>query len=240
MTRIERRPSLEAISTSIRLHQQLVAFGLFTDKFSVLCTNDYNEAEPFDAGEVLMGSLDRVDLKIPIFTKFFRRSVTPKDCSICLESFHEIDVECDEEWKKACEGFHGSWMFEIFSFPTRNTLHCDHDTNFCKGCLARHLESQLDQHGRNARGRLTCPICNRVLSENEIRCLCSAETVQKYLYLPPFPPPPPCIQLTFWATDTTTTSYSRTSPPNPASGAAYEQAARTGKSMSKVNIPIHT
>lgn len=197
-----------------------------------------------------MGSLDRDDVKIPIFTKFFRRLVTPKDCSICLESFQEIDVECDEEWRRACEGYHGSWMSQIFSFPTRDTLHCDHDMNFCKSCLARHLEFQLDQHGRNATGRFTCPMCNRVLSENEIRCLCSAETVQRYLTSPLTSPTPP-LHLPYTssyivhpthipATDMTTISYSRISPPTPLSGAAYEQAARMGKSTSKVNIPIRT
>lgn len=240
MTRIERRPSLEAVSTSIGLQQQLIAFGLFTDKFSVLCTNDYHAAEPFDVGEVLMGSLDRDDLQIPIFTKFFRRLVTPKDCSICLESFHEIDVGCDEQWRNACEGYHGSWMSQLFSFPTRNTLRCDHDMNVCKRCMARHLESQLDQHGRNVKGRFTCPICNRVLSENEIRCLCSAETVQRYLHLPFFSSPYPMHPTHIPATDTTTTSYSCTSLLTLTSDAVYEQAARTGKSTSKMNIPIHT
>jgi hypothetical protein len=53
----------------------------------------------------------------------------------------------------------------------------------CKTCFMRHLESQLEQHGWNSRGRLTCPLCNRALSENEIRCLASNETVQKYVHL---------------------------------------------------------
>jgi hypothetical protein len=167
------RPGLEAISLAIGLHQQLIAFGLLNDEFNVGTAND-----DVDAGEVLMGKIDTVDLQTPIFTKFFRRSETAVDCSICLESFHEIEIESQERWTQACEGYHGSWMSDMFSFPTRDALHCDHDINVCKQCLRRHLESQLELHGRNAKGRLTCPICNRVLSEQEVRSLGCAETVE--------------------------------------------------------------
>lgn len=179
LSRANPRPDLEAISISIGLHQQLIASGLFNDEFNVGAAN-YNDdaAERFDAGEVLMGNIDRGNLKTPIFTKFFRRSETTVDCSICLESFNEIDIESQERWTQACEGYHGSWMSDVFSFPTRDALRCDHDMNVCKECLRRHLQSQLEQHGRNAAGRLTCPICNRVLSEQEVRSLGSAETVQ--------------------------------------------------------------
>jgi hypothetical protein len=197
LVRIEPQPSPEAISASIGLHQQLNAFGLFTDNFNVLFADEYNTAEPFEAGEVLIGNLDRDNLKIPIFTKFFRRSVIHKDCIICVESLSEIDVEGEEQWRYVCEGYHGSWMSQVFLFPTRDILCCNHDMDFCKECLARHLESQLNQHGQNARGRLTCPTCNRVLSENEIRCFSSAETAEKYLYIFPLLPLSYAPQLTF-------------------------------------------
>jgi hypothetical protein len=181
LARIDPRPDLQAISLSIGLQQQLVAFGIFNDVFNI-AVDDHNDARmPFDAGEVLMGHVDRANLKIPVFTSLFRRSRTAKDCSICLESFQEIDVESQERWTQACDGYQGTWMSEVLSFPTPEALHCDHDMNVCKECLRRHLDSQLEQHGRNARGRLTCPICNRVLSEPELRCLGSAEAVQRYV-----------------------------------------------------------
>ena len=178
LLRVEPRPGPDAISMSISLHQRLLAFGFLSNKFNVGDPTYENAAEPFEAGDVLMGSIERENLRIPIFTKFFRRSETAKDCSICLESYNEVDIRSKERWTQACEGFHGAWMSELSSFPTRDALQCDHDMSVCKDCIRRHLESQLEQHGRNASGRLTCLICNRVLSEQEIRCLGSAETVR--------------------------------------------------------------
>ena len=172
------RPCPDAISVYISLHKQLIAFGVFNNVFSVGTANLDSAAEPFDAGEVLMGKNDRGDLQIPIFTKFFHRLEIAEDCPICLESYYEIKIESQERWMQACEGYHGAWMSEVFSFPTREALRCDHDMNVCKQCIRRHLESQLEQHGRNAQGRLTCLTCNRVLSEEEFRSLSSAETVQ--------------------------------------------------------------
>lgn len=171
---------LEAISVAIGLYAQLSAFKLFSDLFNTPSDENSNLIDLFEAGEIIVGDVDRNDLKIPIFTKFFRRSATPKDCLICVESFYEIDIESEEEWKSVCDGYAGSWMSRVFSFPTKDILKCEHDMTSCKGCIAQHLKFQVDQHGRNARGRLTCPICNRVLSEEEIRCLGSAETVEKY------------------------------------------------------------
>ena len=237
LSRVDPRPGLDAISTSISLHQQLIAFGVFNNEFNVGTANYDNAAEPFDAGEVLMGSIDRGNLQIPIFTKFFRRSETAEDCPICLESFHEIEIESQERWTQACEGYHGAWMSEVFSFPTRDALRCDHDMNVCKQCLRRHLESQLEQHGRNARDRLTCITCNRVLSEQEIRCLGSTETVQKYVDLQDI------IILegsTDRATGMTIISSSRTCRKSRTSAPASAAPATAGKSTSWTNIPIRT
>ena len=178
LSRVDPRPELEAISVSISLHKQLNAFGIFKDEFNIGGANYDNETEPFEAGEVLMGRVDRGNLQIPIFTKFFHRLETAEECPICLESYHEIKIESQDRWTQACEGYQGSWTSEVFSFPTRDAMQCDHDMNVCKICLQRHLESQLEQHGRNASGRLTCLTCNRVLSEQELRCLGSTETVK--------------------------------------------------------------
>ena len=185
LTCLDPRPTLEALSVSASLHRQLIAFGLmydfFSDHFNTSIPLENCRISAFDPGEVLMGSLDRGELVIPIFTKFFRRSTTPKDCSICVESRYEINFDSEEHWRQTCEGFHGSWMSKVLLFPTREVLHCDHDMSMCKECLEKHLSTQLEQFGRNACGRLTCPICNRVLSESEVRCFGSEDTVQTYI-----------------------------------------------------------
>ena len=168
------RPDMGAISASIGLHQQLSAFGLLSDDFTL-----FNAKDNVDPGEVFIGDLDRGSFKIPIFTKFLRRAEVAVDCSICLESFNEIEIASPERWTQACKGYQGSWMSDVFSFPTKETLHCDHDIDFCRQCFRRHLECQLEHHGRNAEGRLTCPSCSRVLSEQEVRSFGSAETVQR-------------------------------------------------------------
>lgn len=68
LARVRPRPELEAISTSIALDRQLTAFGICNDELNST-TAKYN----VEAGEILVGSIDRGNLKVPIFTKFFRR-----------------------------------------------------------------------------------------------------------------------------------------------------------------------
>lgn len=154
-------------------------YDFFDDRFTNSIPDESGRVRPFDAGKVVMGSLDRGDLTIPIFVKFFRRSGTPKDCSICAESIHEIDFESEDQWWQACEDYQGSWMWKVLLFPTRVALSCDHEMDACKGCLEMHLSTQLEQFGRNAGGRLTCPMCNRVLNNAEVRCFGSETTVQR-------------------------------------------------------------
>jgi len=182
---LDPRPSREGLSVSTGLHKQLLAFGLmydfFSDHFNNNIPDENGRVRAFDPGKVFMGNLDRGELVIPIFMKFFRRSTTPKDCSVCAESLYEINFGSEEQWRQACEGYQGSWMSKVLLFPTREVLHCDHDMDICKGCLETHLSTQLEQLGRNACGRLTCPGCNRVLSESEVRCYGSAKTVQTYI-----------------------------------------------------------
>lgn len=182
---LDPRPSREGLSVSTSLHKQLAAFGLmydfFSDRFNNNIPDENGRVRAFDPGKVLMGSLDRGELAIPIFMKFFRRSTTPKDCSVCAESLYEINFGSEEQWRQACEGYYGSWMSRVLLFPTREVLHCDHDMDMCKGCLETQLSTQLEQFGRNACGRLTCPRCNRVLSESEVRSFGSEETVQTYV-----------------------------------------------------------
>jgi hypothetical protein len=172
---------MEEISSAVELYKQLSAFGIFKSPLPASPPAEYDPTELIDVGEVLVGSLDRDNLKIPVFTKFFQHSEASKDCSICLESYHDLAIESEEQWKDICEGYHGDWMTELFPFPSSDSLQCDthDDAPVCKRCIKHHLESQLEQHGWNSRGRLSCPVCNRALSENELRRLASKETVQK-------------------------------------------------------------
>jgi hypothetical protein len=151
---------------------------LSSDQFDSSTPNGNGNVQAFTVGDVFIGSLGRDNLQIPIFTKFFHRSITAKDCSICAESFYGIDFDSEVRWRQACEGYHGPWMSKVPIFPTRESLYCDHDMDICKTCLATHLSTQLEQYGRNACGRLSCPMCNRVLSGEEIRCFGSNEMVQ--------------------------------------------------------------
>ena len=179
---LDPQPSREGLSVSASLQKQLAAFGLMYDFFSDRFNNNIPEEDgrirAFDAGKILIGSLDRGEIAIPIFMKFFRRSAMPKDCSVCAESLYEINFGSEEQWRQACDGYHGSWMSKVLLFPTRDVLHCDHDMDMCKGCLETHLSTQLEQFGRNACGRLTCPSCNRAMGDVEVRHFGSEETVQ--------------------------------------------------------------
>lgn len=181
LARIEPQVGMEGISAAVEMTSQLSAFGIYNDPFTTVITGG---SELFETGEIIVGDLDdRGNLKVPIFTKFFRRSDVPKDCSICLESYSEIHSGSGSEWREACEDYKGSWMSQMSSFPSKESLQCDQhqDVDACKTCFARHLESQLEHHGSSARGRLTCPLCNRALSDDEIHCLASPETLQRYV-----------------------------------------------------------
>lgn len=82
----------------------------------------------------------------------------------CRNSGHENLVSLETVECVAClETL--QWTF----FPDQNiTSSCNHTTpdQICKGCLAHHLRLQLESNGLN---RLTCPLCNNVLSYNEIQ-----------------------------------------------------------------------
>lgn len=156
-------------------------YDFFSGRFNNNMPDENGRIRAFEPGKVLMGSLDRGELTIPIFTKFFRRSTTPKDCSICAESLYEINFSSKDQWRQACQDYHGPWMSKVLLFPTKEKLHCDHDMDMCKRCLETQLSTQLEQFGRNACGKLTCPQCNRVLNDSEVRCFGLEETVRTYV-----------------------------------------------------------
>jgi hypothetical protein len=148
----------------------------FEDRFTNTIPDDAGRIPPFTPGKIVMGDYGNGELTIPIFMKFFRRSGTPKICSICTDAIYEIAFESEEQWNQVCEGYRGSWMDDVLQFPTKATLGCEHDMDACKACLATHLSTQLEQFGRTACGQLSCPTCNRSLSDDEVRCFGSKET----------------------------------------------------------------
>lgn len=102
--------------------------------------------------------VDNLDFKIPFITALLPRKKI-KTCIICTESYHEVAFKSEGGWKLAFQGFEGPWMYEIFSFPFRVALGCAHEMNTCKTCLANQIASQLEQHGVQACGRISCPTC---------------------------------------------------------------------------------
>jgi hypothetical protein len=125
-----------------------------------------------------VGKLDAGDLLIPIFTKAFRRSNEPRECSLCAESYYDVNFESEEKWEESCLGFEGSWMWKPLPFPTKKMLKCGHDVTACKECHEKHLATQLEEKGRIGCDRLSCAECNRILEHNEVQALASEETVK--------------------------------------------------------------
>ena len=69
-------PTTEAQSIAASLHKQMMAFGrmhdLFEDSAMLAIADESGQLPPFEIGEVMMGKLNRGDLTVPIFQKFFK------------------------------------------------------------------------------------------------------------------------------------------------------------------------
>jgi hypothetical protein len=124
-------------------------------------------------------------LSVPIFTSLLKRAAIPRECMVCAEGIIDVDIEDEESWMAACNGFAGDWTWKIRAFPTKTLLtECSehHDLDICRGCLARHLASRLDDLGRAGAEQLTCPTpsCGHVYTHSEIKSLAGPETFAKY------------------------------------------------------------
>jgi Zinc finger, C3HC4 type (RING finger) len=117
---------------------------------------------------VIMGHFDRYERTVPIFPKFFRNAAGEKQCIICVDDIREI-VFTSRDWNRISKEFPGLWMSEISTRVMPEMLSCDHDVEYCKKCLLTHLETKVQALGRNVAGKLDCPQCSRLLSEDEIR-----------------------------------------------------------------------
>lgn len=100
---------------------------------------------------------------------------------VCSKTMFDIDYGDVKQWKDACTGFEGSWMWQVLVFPTSETQKCDHDFEVCRTCTAEHLRGSLISGGPSACENLTCPQCTKKLSYQEINRLADSETIAKYL-----------------------------------------------------------
>jgi hypothetical protein len=159
-----------------------------------------------DVGEIKTVRIDQSgqSIHVPLLANFLRRRTTEraKECAFCAEELLDIDIDGSEDWLDVCSGFYGDWVWQLLLFPikmsvgcrheigfcSRNSLdscnggveYCQHEIDFCTGCLQRHLETQLEQHGRSVTNQLACPSadCGRVLGHNEIKLYAKEETFQ--------------------------------------------------------------
>lgn len=58
----------------------------------------------------------------------------------------------------------------------RITASCDHNTDICSDCIARHIEIQLRDKTWN---QITCPTCSAVLKFEDVRQLADSETFER-------------------------------------------------------------
>ncbi len=183
LKKLDPQPSPEALTVTSNLHKQLMQrnhmFDFFDSRFDSTIPDESGRMPPFNPGNILLAEVDAGDLQIPIWTRFFKRRTTPKECSICADVLYDLDFGSDTQWMEACDGFYGPWMWNVLLFPTRLSLDCDHDPDACKDCFSTHITTQLDANGVNGCDRLSCPLCNRVLSHHEVKRYAAKETFQK-------------------------------------------------------------
>lgn len=102
-----------------------------------------------------------------------------RECSLCCDQVEDLtdgSPEDEEAWTEAVEDFPGLWTVAVRGFPPASFLsECAsrHALSHCRGCLARHLRTQIESLGRDAAGRLTCPEpdCGHVYTHDQVRAI---------------------------------------------------------------------
>lgn len=172
-------PTAKELNSTSALHNQLIDTGLIDNPLSAATTT-----EPTTSIEARLIDIDFSDytVRIPLFTSFFRRKVAPIECSFCAEDFYEINFGSVDAWVESCRGFRGDWMWEVLQFPFRLGVACNHEIDFCTGCLGRHVQARLEEHGRSRCDQIACPSggCKRLLTYDEIRLYTSESTFAIY------------------------------------------------------------
>ncbi|KAK4032833.1 hypothetical protein C8A01DRAFT_50465 [Parachaetomium inaequale] len=181
--------SNEALLAAACLQNHLVTIGRMHNFFDPMFTNripdETGRVPSFNPGKIRAVSVDQDgdnSIDVPLFISFLRRQEPPKSCIVCTENLFDIHTGSAEEWLELCEGLHGTWMWGILLFPIKLELECRHTIDFCTACLRSHLKAQLEQHGRGASGRLSCPSadCGRKLSYQEIQLYGERDTFTQY------------------------------------------------------------
>jgi hypothetical protein len=186
---LQPRPDSVALERAASLHRQMVELGhmysFFDPMFTPTVPDDNGRLPPFDSGKIRMLNIDHDggSLKIPLFTRFLRRRGSPRDCSICADSFYDVEYESVQQWLDSCQGFHGEWMWQIILFPEKLKMTCNHEIDFCTNCVQTHLETSLEMLGRSRCDQLACPSadCGRHLTYDEIRLYAKPDTFSLYV-----------------------------------------------------------
>ncbi|KAK0120554.1 hypothetical protein ONS96_010757 [Cadophora gregata f. sp. sojae] len=181
---LDPKPVDDMLGKAAVLTKQLVEanrmYSLFDTRFDAAMVDETGCIPEFNTGTIYNAALDNVSSSVPIFLRFIRRQTSPKSCMVCSKTMFEIDYGDVQTWKAACEGYGGSWMWNILVFPTSETQKCAHDFEVCRSCTAEHLRGALTSGGPSACDSLSCPQCSRVLTYQEIHQLADTETVAKY------------------------------------------------------------
>ncbi|KAF4334415.1 e3 ubiquitin ligase ari7 [Fusarium beomiforme] len=188
LAKVRPRPSVEGLKIAARMHNQLAVVGrmcsLFDPAFNNTEPDEAGRIPPFNPGNIKMIRVDHQggSILVPLFIRFIRRKRKAKECTVCTDEFFDVDYASVEEWLDLCAGFHGEWMWKILLFPVKLGMKCNHEIDFCSGCLEQHLKTQLEQYGRNRCDQLACPSdgCGRRLDYDEIRLYAEPETFELY------------------------------------------------------------
>ncbi|KAF4633144.1 hypothetical protein G7Y89_g4978 [Cudoniella acicularis] len=181
---LDLKPSDNALQEAAELTQHLVRtnvmYSPFDPRFDIALVDETGCIPEFTPGTIYNAILDDSLTPIPLFMKFFRREKKPRECMACSKAMFEIDYGSVDEWLNICEGFRGSWMWNILVFPTSAIQSCDHEFEICRACTSEHIRNTLVSGGPSACANLTCPQCSRKLAHHEVHELADAETVAKY------------------------------------------------------------
>ncbi|KAI8710918.1 RING-type domain-containing protein [Fusarium sp. LHS14.1] len=182
------KPTLEARKVAKGLHRHLISNSRMRSPFELrfLDMHSREKGSPLNANFKLVQLYDidyaEETLRVPIFTRLLQLQKTPSQCSICTELIRDLSYGSLDEWGGICTGYRGDWLWKILLFPQKLEANCNHTIDFCTACLRRHIETQLDQHGRGGCRLLTCPSlgCGRRLEYEEVRLYASDDAFFKY------------------------------------------------------------
>ena len=130
---------------------------------------------------VVFCRLNKYPFRIPLLLPGSPSNSTgARTCTICANDYHDPVIRSAEHWTRSCRGFEGPWTTEIFSFPAKDDLACEHVANVCKNCLRDQIASQLESKGSKGWNKLSCPVCSRSLTHEEVQRFAAPEDFARY------------------------------------------------------------